>query len=249
MKTPEGRAFGCMCVIGYEPRQLNDVEREILQSVAEIAGSALEASNNVGFVDSATMLPNRQRLMRDIEALQARASARSSKPYTLIFLETTKPGYYYELVRGFGIDAVERQSLSIANLLRISLPVAHGLYAVTLSRFAILLPAEDKEPTFMLIERLNDRFASHGFETMLPIPLNLKAGYYDFDPFEVRAADAFRRSFSALHESLSVRVSPMPYSPTFDQDQRRQLALTHGLSAALESDDQLYLLYQPKIDL
>ncbi|WP_189442552.1 EAL domain-containing protein, partial [Salinicola rhizosphaerae] len=35
----------------------------------------------------------------------------------------------------------------------------------------------------------------------------------------------------------------------FDQDQRRQLALTHGLSAALESDDQLYLLYQPKIDL
>lgn len=249
LKTPEGKAFGCMCVIGYKPRQLNDVEREILQSVAEIAGTVLEASNNVGFVDSATMLPNRQRLLRDIEVLQARASARSSKPYTLIFLETTKPGYYLELVRGFGVDEVERQALSIANLLRISLPIANALYAVTLSRFAILVPKEDKVATFAIFEKLSDRFTSHNFETTLPVPLSLKLGYYDFDPFEVPAADAFRRSFSALHESLSTHVSPMPYSPEFDQQQRRQLTLSNGLSAALESSDQLHLLYQPKIDL
>ncbi|WP_251976701.1 bifunctional diguanylate cyclase/phosphodiesterase [Salinicola avicenniae] len=247
--TSEGHPIGCVCAIDYQPRKLTDRERETLLSLAELARDILETSNNVGFIDVVTMLPNRQKLLRDLETLHERPPEQQALPSTLMFVETTKPGYYYELVRAFGIDAVESQSQDIANLLRISLPPSHILYAVTLSRFAILLRQDDKADTFEVLESLGARVSGREFRTRLPIRLNLKAGYYDFEPALTKPVDAFRRAFSALHEALNNASTTTPYSESFDEVQRRQLDLTNGMASALDASDQLYLLYQPKVSL
>ncbi|WP_110603233.1 sensor domain-containing phosphodiesterase [Salinicola lusitanus] len=247
--SSEGQAIGCVCAIDYQPRSLSEHERGILVTLAELAKSIFETSNTVGFIDSVTMLPNRQKLIRDLKTLNDRAPEQAALPATLIFVETTRPGYYNELIHGFGIDAVESQSRDVANLLRISLPSNQILYAVTLSRFAILVTQADRRVAFTALEALAVRLSDGEYETNLPTRLNLCTGYYDFEPRVTRPVDAFGRALSALHEALSKRKPVMPYCMAFDQAQRRQLELTTGLLEALQASDQLHLVYQPRVSL
>lgn len=242
--TADGHLVGGVCIIDYRPRKIGDKEGDLLKSFAEIASGILETSNNVGFVDPVTLLPNRQRLMRDLEEL----NTRSDEPHTLIFLETTRQGYYYELARGFGIDAVEHISYKVANLLRISLPPGLRLYSVMLSRMAILVPQTDKQQAFDALKDFDKRIQK-AFRTRLPVRLEVRAGYHDFDPATTRAKTAFRRSFCALYDALTHNEAVMSYRTDFDKAQRRQLELANGIGNALKSDNQLYLVYQPKVCL
>ncbi|MFC0338235.1 EAL domain, c-di-GMP-specific phosphodiesterase class I (or its enzymatically inactive variant) [Kushneria avicenniae] len=244
LTTPDGHLVGGVCIIDYRPRRLDEKEGNLLRSFADIASGILETSNNVGFIDPVTLLPNRLRLMRDLEDL----TTQSDKPHTLIFLETTRQGYYFELARGFGIDAVEHISYKIANLLRISLPPGLQLYSVMLSRMAILVPQADRQQAFDVLKDFDKRMEK-AFRTRLPVRLDLKAGYHDFDPATTRARTAFRRSFCALYDALTNSETVMPYRADFDKAQRRKLELANGISAALKSDNQLYLVYQPKVCL
>ncbi|ART62033.1 sensor domain-containing diguanylate cyclase [Kushneria marisflavi] len=244
LTTADGHLVGGVCIIDYQPRQLSDKEGDLLKSFADIASGILETSNNVGFIDPVTLLPNRQRLMKDLTDL----NTRSDKPHTLILLETARQGYYYDLARGFGIDAVEHISYKVANLLRISLPPGLKLYSVMLSRMAILVPQSEKQQVFDALQDFNKRIKK-AFRTRLPVRLEVRVGYHDFDPATTRAKTAFRRSFCALYDALTHNEPVMPYRTDFDKAQRRQLELANGLGDALKSDHQLYLVYQPRVCL
>ncbi|WP_187290068.1 sensor domain-containing diguanylate cyclase [Chromohalobacter israelensis] len=243
----EGAAIGGVCVIDYEPRKLSDKEAEMLRAFSVIASNLLESSNNVGFVDSVTFLPNQQRLMRDLDALHARQDEDHVLPKTVIVLEVVSTSGYHELAKSYGVEAVEEVSKNIADLLRVCLSERHLLYAVSLSRFSVLVPQSERGAVIDIVAALNFRIGAGG-NTALPVNLQVCAGYYDFDPLAIAPRDTFRRALSALYEALAYREPVMAYQVNFDNAQQRKVKLINSLPEALE-DRQLYLMVQPKINM
>lgn len=244
--TRDGYAIGSVCAIDYQPRRLSSKESDLLGKIGNIAVEVIEARNRVGFIESVTLLPNRQKLLKDIDWYAKSNSL--GHDYSLIFISTVDIHYLYDVAGGFGIDAVEKVICDVSNALKLSMDERHTLYALSLSRFAILTPTRYRQDTLRMIGEFASRLHSH-FKIKIPIRLDVNVGYYDFSPGKVDAHTAFRKALSALHYSLAAEESVFSYRAGFDEKQRTYLQLMSDLSEAIESQSGLYLEYQPKVGL
>ena len=246
LKDREGRLFGTLCVTDGEPHTFSVEQLLTLKKLANLMMSFLEAWHAAGFTDPATGMPNRQRLMRDLQYL---ADSGDVSLRRLVLIDCIDMPRAYELARSMGMGPVETLLKNVAALLpRLLLPASdERLYTVTTGRFALLTHGKSPLSAASIAERLTGMSAELG--EGLSLALSTHTGQVDFTAGCCNAQEILRRAASALYEATGSGTPAMAYTESADVQQGRDFKLMREFAAALHQEGGLYLVYQPKICL
>lgn len=243
----EGVILGTLCVTDCAPRRFSRKKIRMLETLAHLVMSVLDAGHSAGFTDPVTGLPNRQRLIHHLQMLSASAQSANLR---LILIDCLDMPRAYELARALGMAPVEALLRDIGELLqeRLALGPADILYTVATGRYAILAPVDSRFSAQGVVDRLQN--VSSRPSDGVAMELIVRAGEVSFDPHVLSAQEALRRAVSALHEAINLKVGAQCFEMLSDARRNSDFRLMNDLTAAIESDSGgLYLVYQPKISL
>lgn len=246
LKNSEGVILGTLCVTDTSPHDFDSEQADTLKLLAALVMSFLEAWHAASFADPVTSLPNRNRLMRDLQYLK---SAGDKTPRRLILIDCIDLSHAYELARSMGMGPVESLLRDVATLLPLRLRPgpSDAIYTVATGRFALLTRADSRLNAAWVVERLQGIHADIG--EGLTVALTTRAGEFDFSANVLPSQEVLRRSVSALHEAVGKNTAWERFSEATDERRTRDFTLLNDLALALRSNTGLYLAYQPKISL
>ncbi len=246
LKTRDNIILGTLCVTDTEPHVFTSDQVITLTLLSTLVMSFLEAWHAAGFVDPVTGLPNRQRLIRDLQYL---AVAGDITPRRLVLIDCIDMSRAYELARTMGMGPVESLLKDVATLLPLRLRPAPGeiLYTVATGRFALLTRQESRLSAGWVAKQLTGISADLG--DGLSVALMTHTGEASFITGEMPAQEILRRAVSALHEAIARDVASMCFSEATDTRHTQDFTLMHDLALAIRENKGLWLAYQPKICL
>ncbi|MGD9427013.1 EAL domain-containing protein [Pantoea sp. NSTU24] len=246
LKSSAGLILGTLCVTDVVPHRFSREQIAMLTMLAALVMSFLEAWYSAGFADPVTGLPNRQRLIRDLQFLAASGDTTLRR---LVLIDCIDMPRAYELARSMGMGPVESLLKDVATLLPLRLRPAPGemLYTVATGRFALLTRQESRLTASWVADKLTGISADLG--DGLSVALVTHTGEAGFRTGELPAQEILRRAVSALHEAITRNVASMLFSEDTDTRHTRDFTLMHDLAAAIRQDKGLWLAYQPKICL
>ncbi len=244
LKNRQGIVLGTLCVTDTAPHPFSADQLTTLKLLAALVMSFLEAWHSAGFADPVTGLPNRQRLIRDLQYLAASGEPSSRR---LVLIDCIDMPRAYELARSMGMGPVESLLKDVATLLPLRLRPAPGelLYTVATGRFAILTREDSHMSADWIAGRMEGISADLG--DGIAVALSTYAGEITFVTGSITAQEALRRAVSALHEAIGRGVPAMRFSLDCDARHTRDFTLMNDLAAALRENSGLWLAYQPKI--
>ncbi|MEN4704564.1 sensor domain-containing phosphodiesterase [Pantoea agglomerans] len=244
LKNRQGIVLGTLCVTDTAPHPFSADQLTTLKLLAALVMSFLEAWHSAGFADPVTGLPNRQRLIRDLQYLAASGDPSSRR---LVLIDCIDMPRAYELARSMGMGPVESLLKDVATLLPLRLRPAPGelLYTVATGRFAILTREDSHMSADWIAGRMEGISADLG--DGIAVALSTYAGEITFVTGSITAQEALRRAVSALHEAIGRGVPAMRFSLDCDARHTRDFTLMNDLAAALRENSGLWLAYQPKI--
>lgn len=246
LKTKDGFVLGTLCVSHSQSVTTTSEQIQNFLRVAALASIYLEAWYSLSRIDGLTGLPNRQFLLKEIETLVLNNNA---QPWSLILFDCIDMPRAYELARYLGLPEVEKMLRGFGPLLRLrlKLPSRMTLYAFAPGRYAVLV---DTTVAQVLIQRagsLPDIDAQ--IRGDIGIHLKVRTGYVNFIPQDNDPHEILRQGISALHEAMREQIPVLAFDPLLDQKRNNHFRLLHDLSEAIKAQDQLYMVYQPKISL
>lgn len=246
LKNREGVRLGTLCVTDTSPQAFSAAQLNTLQLLSTLVMSFLEAWHSAGFIDPVTDLPNRQRLIRDLQYL---AEAGDTTRRRLVLIDCIDMPRAYELARSMGMGPVESLLSDMATLIPLRLRLTPGdmLYTVATGRFALLTRADGPLNASWVVSRLAG--ISADLEEGLSVALTTHSGEAEFIAGHVAAQEVLQRAVSALHEAIGLGVPSLPFSDVSDTQRTRDFHLMSDLTTALRENIGLYLVYQPKVRL
>lgn len=246
LKNSTGMILGTLCVTDTKPHPFSPAQVTMLTMLATLVMSFLEAWYSAGFADPVTGLPNRQRLIRDLQFL---AASGDRTPRRLVLIDCIDMPRAYELARSMGMGPVESLLKDVATLLPLRLRPAPGeiLYIVATGRFALLTRQESRLSAGWVAKQLTGISADLG--DGLSVALMTHTGEASFITGEMPAQEILRRAVSALHEAIARDVASMCFSEATDTRHTQDFTLMHDLALAIRENKGLWLAYQPKICL
>jgi len=246
LKNSTGMILGTLCVTDTKPHPFSPAQVTMLTMLATLVMSFLEAWYSAGFADPVTGLPNRQRLIRDLQFL---AASGDRTPRRLVLIDCIDMPRAYELARSMGMGPVESLLKDVATLLPLRLRPAPGeiLYTVATGRFALLTRQESRLSAGWVAKQLTGISADLG--DGLSVALMTHTGEASFITGEMPAQEILRRAVSALHEAIARDVASMCFSEATDTRHTQDFTLMHDLALAIRENKGLWLAYQPKICL
>lgn len=240
LTTRDGVPVGTLSVLDTHPRTLSNEQIDIFKTLAGLVSDFLASWHSIGYIDVVTLLPNRQRLLKDIEISAAGA-------VRLVIIDCIDMPFAYEMARSMGMMAVENLLRDMSVELQARLPRASKLYAVAVGRFAFLSPIPSALSLENIALRLQGTQARIGPDVPLDIDIHLgDSGICDstLTPNEI-----LRRAVSALHEAISQGQRFAAYDDVLDTRKKRDFSRLTELRQTLRENQGLYLVYQPKISL
>ncbi|WP_187487724.1 EAL domain-containing protein [Duffyella gerundensis] len=246
LTNEDGFVLGTLCVTDIEPRVFSDEQLITLKFLSELVTSFLDAWSHAGFVDVITNLPNRQRLVRDIQQL---ALDNPDQSHKLMLIDCIEIQRAYELARTVGTGPAEQllKHIAISVFHRLKMNGETTLYAFAPGRFAIVQPSETALQAQDVVNTLSNMNADLGEN--ISIALEVFTGETEFLPGQLSANEALRQAVSALHEGIHTNVTAMPFDTSYDSRRTDDFLIMNDLASALKMDEDLYLVYQPKICL
>lgn len=246
LKNSEGVILGTLCVTDTAPHNFGAEKVATLKLLAALVMSFLEAWHAASFADPVTSLPNRQRLMRDLQYLKASGD---KTPRRLILIDCIDLSHAYELARSMGMEPVESLLKDVSTLMPLRLKPAQTdtIYTVATGRFALLTRADSKLNASWVVDKLQGIHADIG--DGLTVALTTRAGEVDFSADLLPTQEVLRRSVSALHEAAGENTGWRRFSEASDERRTRDFTLLNDLASSLRNNTGLYVVYQPKICL
>ncbi|MDI9275857.1 EAL domain-containing protein [Pantoea sp. EABMAA-21] len=243
LKDREGHVLGTFCVTDREPHPFSDMQLATLQQLAELVMSFLEAWHATGFNDPVTLLPNRSRLISDMQSLAAEGDKVKRR---LIIIDCLKMAHAYDLAKTVGMVPVEELLRDIAIKLPRRIRPQNGemFYALSTGRFAILVRDESRLDASWIAGRMEGICAELG--NGISITLTSHAGQTDFTAISSKACDVVRRASAALEEAIDKNLPSVMYKESEEIKHSNDFTLMNELSDAIRFDKGLYLVYQPK---
>ena len=236
LKSRNGHILGTLCVTDGEPHLLSAEQLTALTLLAALVISFLEAWHSAGFTDPVTGLPNRQRLIRDLQYL---ATGGDNLPRRLVLIDCIDMPRAYELARSMGMGPVEGLLKDVATLLPLRLRLGPGdlLYTVATGRFALLVSESSGLSAARVADRMEGISADLG--EGLSVTLTTFTGEVNFTAVALPAQEILRRGLSALHEAIGSGVPTRTFSAAEDVRRTRDFTLMHELASALQRDEGL----------
>lgn len=238
----DGFSLGAMCVLGTEPRQVTEVEMKALADLAAMVMTQIELQHAFGRIDPLSGLPNRSQFVEDLDDL-----AQDSLPDTrrvVVLIDLASAEQLSGTSRALGAAHVDAMVKAAAVAVGGAMGRRLRAYHVAATQFAFLVPA-DLEPAgtvAAVTEVLGAGAMSHHTSTVA-------MGIVPFVVGETAPRDVLRMAHGAAEAARRTRSKVSTYSSAEDTSYRRRFILLNDFAAALESPDQLALVYQPRVDL
>ncbi|MEE9319859.1 MAG: EAL domain-containing protein [Granulosicoccus sp.] len=219
----------------------------------------------VSHFDALTELPNR---LFFTSVLQRRMDSQSRQKSALILINISR---FKSINDSFGTDSGDQVLIEFRNRLVSEFGTGTNAVVETLfgdayddlsvtsvarlggDRFAILLPLKDSASVFDQIRRRLERFLvmlDQPFEVDgQSVYLSISAGVSTLTDSSTSVDLLINEAETAMLHTRRRSDAPFAmYSPYMDASARESLSMENGLRTAVESNE-LYLLYQPKVDV
>lgn len=240
LKTQDGVPVGTLCILDTHPRELSDDQLDLFEKIAGLISDFLASWHSVGYLDIVTLLPNRQRLLKDIEV-----SAEGI--FRLVIIDCIDMPLAYEMARSLGMTAVENLLRNMVTELQARLPLTGQLYTVAVGRFAFFTHKQKAltlEDISQCLQGIQARVTPE-----VPLDLNIHIGDSGLCDKYLESNEILRRAVSALHEGISQGRRFTVYDDALDISKKADFSLLTEVRKALHENQGLYLVYQPKISL
>ncbi|MYN26278.1 sensor domain-containing phosphodiesterase [Duganella levis] len=241
--TADGHCLGAMCVLGTEPRDTTPQELSALCDLASMVMAQIELQHALGRIDAVSGLPNRHQFIEDFDDLQLDAGDGEQRLAVLVNLAT--PAQLAHATRAMQSSYVDELVTDAARWLRAEIGASRRIYHVGTAQFMLMAPAgATLESWLPMVEaRMQSALAiAKAHHVATP-----SAGVV---PFEIGRADSLavlRQAQSAAHDAIDSPAHVAVYSQQEDALYQRRFQLLNDFRAALDSGDQLRLVYQPRV--
>ena len=239
-----GLVLGNLCVIDTEPRaQMSAADMAMLQQIGRLAVTRLDEMRAAAFIDGTTGLYNHAKLDEDISD----AIERGESPLA-VAIELVSPAQLNDMLKSLGFQFLTDFTLSVKNLLRRLLPASWELYKISALRFACRVPGDQLEQAQAVFATLLEAFGKPIHCQELPVLPQIGIGVLRLEPGEV-PEDWMRLIVCAADEARTSGQGWAFYDEQMDAAQQRSTRLLNDLANAVRADDQLRLVFQPRVDL
>ncbi len=242
--TPEGLGLGSLCIIDTQPRRaMTPQELSMLEHFAKLTMARILTLRRTNFIDASTGLLNRSRLDDDV----ARAAS-TSQSNVLVVADVIGPTLLNDIIKVLGHSFAQALMLRMKQTLQAQLPDPCGLYCISPSRFAFLIPDGPSGELTQLYERIIAAFDAPVQCNSIPIKTQIGLGVLPLHS-GVLEQDWLRLAITSADVARDRGIGWSPYESRLDAVQQRAFTLLSGLAEALHGDGQLRLVYQPRISL
>ncbi len=242
--TREGHGLGALCVLGLAPRAITEQERSMLSDLAAMVMAQIELQHAVGRIEPASGLPNRHQLFADLED---EARDQPGAPRALVLLETLDTYRLRDALRVLGAGPIDTHVQCAARALRTVLGPDVVLYQVGRTQFGWL--AEGTDGVEATLEQVRTRVTADVDAGSTHLLSNPAIGVAPFRLGEIAPDDLLRSAYTAGQHARDRDIPVSIYSEVSDDDHRRRFRLLRDMRDALQSDHQLSLAFQPRVDL
>ncbi|OJA05830.1 bifunctional diguanylate cyclase/phosphodiesterase [Halomonas sp. QHL1] len=244
--TREGHTLGAMCVLDTQPRELSEQEQAMLRDLAAIVMAQIELQHAFGRVDPLTGLPNRNQFAEDLQNMQRDSP---SERRVALLTEVVDVSGISALHRTLGPAYFDELVKVAARCLQETIGLGTKLYHLDGCQFVHLV--NHACDAYLVNEALRLRQALLALESARAVPVLVSptVGIAPFCLGEVAAADILRSAYAACLDARQARKGAGLFSSELDAHYQRRYMLLNDIGRALESEDELYLVFQPRLSL
>lgn len=244
--THDGYTLGAMCVLGTEPREISAVELNTLKDLAAMVMSQIELQHAVGRVDPTTGLANYNQFLDDIEDMARDRAGTDLFAFNIELIDFQQSG---SLQRVMGPSYLDELSRVAAYSLQQAVGHHAKLYHVGPCQFALVKPADTEDKALQDALSMRARLLELTLGDASPFMLKPVVGVAPFKLGDQKPSDILRTAHSASRDARQDERGAGLYSPVQDASHQRRFNLLAQFRAALNADDQLYMVYQPRVAL
>lgn len=242
--TREGYSLGALCVLGTEPRAVATSEVAALKDLAAMVMAQIELQHAFGRVDPLSGLPNRNQFLDDLADL---AAEHPDVARIAVLVDLARPEQIGAYARVMGPSRIDDLVREAARELRRLLSPERRLYHTAATQFAFLAAPGTRQKNYL--RRLAEQHRLARQRSITGMLLTSAIGVSVFTPSSTTPQDILRALYSAVQDARSSPDFVSVYSSVADEAYQRRYQLLQDFGAALRADDQLRLVFQPRIDL
>ena len=242
--TADGFGLGALCVLGTAPREVTEAEMETLSDLAAMVMDQVELTHALGRIEPSSGLPNRFQLLSDLADM---ANFNNAGERIICLLDLARTEQFERLSRVLGPSYLDAEIHTVSKLLRDHVGPSAIPYHVGPTQFAFFAPADTDVDgyTDLLANKLQEIESNGDFQMSMTPSIGIVA----FQPNAVLPEDVLRSMQSAVQDARESVSKIGLFSPAMDLRHRRNFRILQDFRAALVADDQLSLVFQPRMDL
>lgn len=244
LTTREGYGLGALCVLGSEPRQITDKEIAALQDLAAMVMAQIELQHAYGRIDPVSGLPNRNQFFDDLTDLLKGLS--NGIPHCAVLVDLAETRQLDDLSRVMGPSHIDAKVRSAAQRLKTAVGSTNTVYHVSSTQFAFVEEADIADLTY--VGRLTELLSEIDDGSSLRFLMTPAIGLAPVNPND-SPTDVLRALGSAAQDARITSAHVAVFSKTSDARHQRSFQLLQDFDKALESSDQLSVVFQPRVDL
>ena len=244
LTTGDGFCLGSMCVLGLEPRQASAIEMASLNDLAAMVMSQIELQHAFGRIDPLSKLSNRNQFIEDLEDLAESRPLHERR--FVVAVDIASPAQLSSIMRVMGPSFLDDMVLEAALAIKSMIGPTRTVYHVAPTQFAVLSPPGVEERSYVAF------LAATMSEFRSPVSSRFITSVIGVAPFvlgQAKPRDVLRIANSAAQDAHVAKTKVSIYSPVQDTVHRRRFTLLNEFGAALDTADQLSLVFQPRVDL
>jgi EAL domain-containing protein (putative c-di-GMP-specific phosphodiesterase class I)/GGDEF domain-containing protein len=242
--TREGYSLGALCVLGTEPRVAVASEVAALKDLAAMVMAQIELQHAFGRIDPLSGLPNRNQFLDDLADL---AVEHPDVARIAVLVDLARPEQIGAYARVMGPSRIDDLVREATRELRRLLGPECRLYHTAATQFAFLAAPGVRQNDY--VRRLAEQHRLARQRSMTGMLLTSAIGVTVFKPSSTTPQDILRALYSAVQDARSSPDLVSVYSSVADEAYQRRYQLLQDFGAALRADDQLRLVFQPRVDL
>lgn len=242
--TRDGYSLGALCVLGTEPRAAAASEVTALKDLAAMVMAQIELQHAFGRVDPLSGLPSRNQFLDDLADL---AAEHPDVARIAVLVDLARPEQIAAYARVMGPSRIDDLVREAAREMRRLVGPERRLYHTAATQFAFLAAPGVRQEDY--VQRLAEEHRKARERSMTGMLLTSAIGVSVFKPASTTPQDVLRALYSAVQDARSSSDLISVYSAIADEAYQRRYQLLQDFGPALLADDQLRLVFQPRIDL
>lgn len=244
LTTREGQTLGAMCVLGTEPRDITEQERASLVDLAAMVMAQIELQHAFGRVDPLTGLANRSQFSEDLQDL---ALDSPGEPRAALFTEVVEASQLSALHRTMGSGFLDELAQVSAQCIQETIGLESPLYYLGSCQFVHLLPVASHASLIEHALNLRQRLMALESARDVAVLVRPVVGIASFELGETAAPDILRSAHAASLDARQMGQGAGVFSAALEERFQRSSMLLADIGRALKTDDELYLVFQPRV--